>query len=60
MAQLITNLPAIQETQVQSMDWEKFREMGKAIHSSIPAWKSPRTKEPGGLLSTASQRVQQD
>ena len=40
------NLPAIQETGVQSLDWEDPLEKGIATHSSILAWKIPRTEEP--------------
>ena len=35
-------------------------EKAMATHSSIPAWKIPRTEEPGGLQSMGSQRVRQD
>ena len=46
-----TNLPAMQETRVQSLDWEDPLEKGMVTHSSILAWKIPWTKEPGGLQS---------
>ena len=39
MAQLVKNLPAIQETWVQSLGWEDLLEKGKAAHSSILAWR---------------------
>ena len=39
VAQLVTNLPAMQETQVQFLDWEDALEKGKATHSSILAWR---------------------
>ena len=55
MAQ-IKDLPAMQETQVQSLVWEDLLEKGMAIHSGILAWKISWTKEPGGLLSMESQR----
>ena len=42
-AQLLKNLPAIQETWVQSLDWEDPLEKGKATHSSILAWRNPWT-----------------
>ena len=48
MAQLVKNLPAIQETQVWSLNWEDPLEEGMATHSSILAWKVPWTEEPGG------------
>jgi len=43
VAQLIKNLPAMQETWVQSRGWEGPLEKGKATHSSILAWRIPRT-----------------
>ena len=46
-AQLVENLPARQEMQVQSLGWEETLEKGKAIHSSIPAWRIPWAEEPG-------------
>ena len=39
VAQLVKNLPAMQETWVRSLGWEDPLEMGKAIHSSILAWR---------------------
>ena len=55
-----TNLPAMQETRVQSLDWEDPLEKGMVTHSSILAWKIPWTKEPGGLQSIESERVRND
>ena len=49
MAQTLKNLPAMQETQVQSVDQEDSLEKGMATHSSIRAWRIPWTEEPGGL-----------
>ena len=43
VAQLVKNLPAMQETWVQFLGWEDPLEMGKAIHSSILAWRIPWT-----------------
>ena len=43
VAQLVKNLPAIQETWVRSLGWEDPLEMGKATHSSILAWRIPWT-----------------
>ena len=57
MAQIIKNLPAIQETWVQPLGWEDPLEKGIVTYSSILAWKIPWTKEPGGLQSMGSQRV---
>ena len=54
------NLPAMQETQVQSLGWEDALEKGIATHSSILAWRIPWTEEPGGLRSVGSQRVDMD
>ena len=51
------NLPAMQETQVQSLGWEDPLENGMATHSSILAWRIPWTEEPGGVQSMRSQRV---
>ena len=41
MAQLVKNLPAVQETRVQPLGWEDPLEEGVATHSSILAWKMP-------------------
>ena len=60
MAQMLKNLPAMQETRVPSMGWEDLLEKGMAIHSSILAWKIPRTEESGKLQSIGSQRVGHD
>ena len=43
VAQLVNNLPAMQETWVESLDWEDPLEKGKAPHFSILAWRIPRT-----------------
>ena len=43
MAQLVKSPYAMQETWVQSLDWEDPLEKGKATHSSIMAWRIPRT-----------------
>ena len=43
VAQLVKNLPAMQETWVQSLGWEDLLEKGKATHSSILAWRIPWT-----------------
>ena len=47
VAQMINNLPAIQETQVWSLGWEDPPEKGKATHSSVLAWRIPRREELG-------------
>ena len=51
MAQTVKNLPAIQETQVQSLGWKDPLEKEMATHSSILAWRIPWTQEPGRLQS---------
>ena len=60
VAQRVKNLPAMQETQVQSLSWEDALEKGMAIHSSTLAWRIPWREEPGGLSSMRSQRVGHD
>ena len=60
MAQRVKNLPAKQETQVQSQNWEDSLEEEMATHSPILAWRIPWTEEPGRLLSMGSQRVGHD
>ena len=54
------NLPAMRKTGVQSLGWEDSLEKGIATHSSILAWRSPWTEEPGGLQSMGSLRVGHD
>ena len=56
MAQMIKNLPAMQENLVRSQAWEDPLEKGITTHSSILAWKSPLTEEPGGLQTIGLQR----
>ena len=58
--QMVKNLPAIQETWVQSLGQEDPVEKIMATHSSILARRIPGTEEPGGLQSTGSQRVGHD
>ena len=55
LAQMVKNLPAMWETQVQSLDQEDPLEKGMATDSSILAWRIPWTEEPGGLLSVGLQ-----
>ena len=57
LAQKVKNLPAMQETKVQSLGWEDPLEEGMATHSSILAWRILWTGEPGGLQSMGSQRI---
>jgi len=58
--QMVKNLPATQETWVQSLGQEDPLEKGMAVYSSILAWRIPWTEDPGGLLSMGSQRVRHD
>ena len=60
MTQMVKNLPARQETQVQSLGWEDPLEKGMATHSSILVWRISWTEEPGRLWSMGSQRVGHD
>ena len=57
MAQSVKNLPAMQETWVQSLGQEDPLEKEMATHSSILAWRIPWTEEPGGLQSMGSQEI---
>ena len=57
MAQMVKNLTARQEARVQPLDQEDPLEKEMATHSSILAWRIPWTEEPGGLQSTALQKV---
>ena len=50
----------MQETQVRFLGQEDPLEKGMATHSSVLAWRIPRTEEPGGLQSVGSQRVRHD
>ena len=47
MAQMVKNLPAMQETRVRSLGQEDPLAKGMPIHSSIFAWRTPWTEEPG-------------
>ena len=60
LAQMVKNLPAIQETQVQSLGQEDPLEEEMATYSSILAWRIPWTEKPGGLQSMGSQTVGHD
>ena len=51
MVKMVKNLPAIQETWVQSLDGEDPLEEETVTHSSILAERIPWTEEPGGLYS---------
>ena len=60
VAQRLKHLPAMQETRVQSLGREDPLEKEMATHSSILAWRTPWTEEPGRLQSTGSQTVRHD
>ena len=53
--QSVKKLPAMQETQVQSLGWEDPLENKMATHSSILAWEIPWTEEPVRVESMGSQ-----
>ena len=57
MAQIVKNLPAMQETWVQSLGWEDSLEKEMTTHSSILALRIPRPEKTGGLQSMGSQRI---
>ena len=56
-AQTAKNPPAMRETWVLSLGGEDPLEERLAAHSSILAWRIPRTEEPGGLQTMGSQSV---
>ena len=60
VAQMVNNLPTMWETQVHSWSWEDPLEKGMVTHSSILAWRIPRTEELGRLQSTGSQKSDDD
>ena len=53
---MVKNLPAMQETQVQSLVWEDPLEKEMVTHSSTLAWKIPQTEGPGRLQPMGSQK----
>ena len=60
MAQMVKNLPVMQETWVQTLGWEDSLEKGMATYSRVLAWRIPWIEKPGGLQSLGSQRVGHD
>ena len=54
---MVKNLPAMQEMWVPSLGGAESLEKSMATHSSVLAWRTPWTEEPGGLQSLGSQRV---
>ena len=57
MAETVKHLPTMQETRVLSLGREDLLEKEMATHTSILAWKTPWTEEPGRLQSMELQRV---
>ena len=57
VAQMVKDLPTVQEAQVHSLGQEDPLEKEMATHSSLLAWRIQRTEEPGGLQSMGLQRV---
>ena len=57
MARMVKTMPALQETLVQSLGQEDPLEKEMATHSSISAWRTPWTEEPGRLQSMGLKRV---
>ena len=60
MAQMVKNLPAMWETQVQLLGQENPPEKGMKTNSSILAWRIPWTDEPGRLQYMGLQTVGYD
>ena len=60
IAQMVNNLPAVQETRVRFLGQEDPLEKELATHSSILAWEISWTEKPGGLQSMGSPRVRHD
>ena len=57
---VVKNMPAKQETQVQSLGGEDPLEEEMTTYSSILAWRTPSSEQPGGLQSMGLQRVRHD
>ena len=57
VAQMVKNLPTVQETGVQSLHQEDSLEKGMAPHSSSLAWEIPCTEKPEGLQFMGLQRL---
>ena len=60
MAQTVKNLPAMQETRVQSLSWKDPLEEEMATDSSTLAWIIPWTEKPDRLQSRGSKKVRHD
>ena len=59
-AQMVKDLPTVQEAQVRSLGQEESLEKEMATHSSLLAWRIQQIEEPGGLQSMGLQRVGHD
>ena len=57
VAQIVKNLPAVQETRVQSLGQEEPLKEGMVTHSSILAWRILWTEEPGGLRGVKKSQI---
>ena len=57
VAQMVKNLPALQETQIQSLGQKDPPEKGMATHSSTLAWRIPWTEEPSRLQSMGQKEL---
>ena len=60
VTQMVKNLYAVWETQVQSLGWEDPLEKGMTTHSNVLAWRITWTEEPGELEHMGSQKVLHD
>ena len=60
LAQVVKNLPAMQEMQIQSLGWEDLLQKGMATHSNIFAWTIRGQRSLGRLQSMESQKVRPD
>ena len=60
VAQMVKNLPVMQETWVRLLGWEEPLEESTATHSSILAWRIPWTEEPARTQSMESRRAGHD
>ena len=56
VAQMVKNLPAMQENWVRFLGWKDLLKKGMATHSSIVSWRIPWTQKPGGLWFMVLQR----
>ena len=60
VAQMVKNLPAMQEIWVQPVSQEDPLEEGMATHCNVRTWRIPWAEEPGGLQSMGPQRIGHD